>query len=134
MKNLSIFLKILLITIPLVVLILLSAIVMRKNMQDVLFKSESVYLDTLYEINNNLLAADRDFYQAQIAFTRYSRIAGAEAGEVDDFNENAQQTIDKVNAAIDLARGNELLFKKTLSDGEDFETISYEFVDSYNRW
>ena len=61
MKNLSIFLKILLITIPLVVLILLSAIVMRKNMQDVLFKSESVYLDTLYEINNNLLAADRDF-------------------------------------------------------------------------
>ncbi|MCR5255931.1 MAG: HAMP domain-containing protein [Acetatifactor sp.] len=134
MKNLSIFFKILLITIPLVVMILISAIVMRKNMQDVLFKSESVYLDTLYEVNNNLLAADRDFYQAQIAFTRYSQVSGAAASEVDDFNENAQQTIDKVNAATAIARGNELLFKKTVSDGENFETISYEFVDSFNRW
>ena len=50
-------------------------------------KAEEVYLDSLYEINNNLLAADRDFYQAQIAFTRYAKIANAEASEVDDYND-----------------------------------------------
>jgi methyl-accepting chemotaxis protein len=134
MKNLPIFVKILLITIPLEVLILVSAFLLRSNMTDVERKAEDVYLNSLYEINNNLLAADRDFYQAEIAFTRYAKIAGAEATEVDDFNENAQQTIDKVTTAAKLAEGNELLYKVTLSDGEDFEAIYNKFVAAYNEW
>ncbi len=134
MKNLPIFVKILLITIPLEVLILVSAFLLRSNMIDVERKAEDVYLNSLYEINNNLLAADRDFYQAEIAFTRYAKIAGTEATEMDDFNENAQQTIDKVTTAAKLAEGNELLYKVTLSDGEDFGAIYNKFVAAYNEW
>ena len=134
MKNLPIFVKILIITIPLEVLLLVSAILLRSNMNDVERKAEEVYLDSLYEINNNLLAADRDFYQAQIAFTRYAKITGAEASEVDDYNENAQQTIDKVTVAADLASNNFLIYHQTLSDGEDFETIYGKFVNAFNEW
>ena len=134
MKNLPIFVKILLITVPLEVLLLVSAIVLRSNMNDVERKAEEVYLNSLYEINNNLLAADRDFYQAQIAFTRYAKIANTEASEVDDYNENAQQTIDKVTKAADLASKNPLIYHQTLSDGEDFETIFNKFLNAYNEW
>ena len=134
MKNLPIFVKILIITIPLEVLLLVSAILLRSNMNDVERKAEEVYLDSLYEINNNLLAADRDFYKAQIAFTRYAKITGAEASEVDDYNENAQQTIDKVTVAADLASNNFLIYHQTLSDGEDFETIYGKFVNAFNEW
>ncbi|MCR4727133.1 MAG: methyl-accepting chemotaxis protein [Lachnospiraceae bacterium] len=134
MKNLKISLKIALITIPLEVLLLLSVLYMRFNMNDVLKSSKSLYFDTLYDVNNNLLAADRDFYQAQIAFTRYVKVPGSPATEIDDYNENAQQTIDKVTKASEIAKGNANLYNGITSDGLTFSQIYSKFVESYNSW
>ena len=114
MKNLKISVKILLITIPLEILLLLSVLYMRVNMLDVANQSKSLYFDTLYAVNNDLLAADRDFYQAQIAYTRYIMTGKEAKSEVDDYNENAQQTIDKTTRAAKVASGNADLYTKTL--------------------
>ncbi len=134
MKNLKISVKILLITIPLEIMLLLSVLYMRFNMLDVANQSKKLYFDTLYAVNNDLLAADRDFYQAQIAYTRYIMTGGEAKSEIDDFNENAQQTIDKTTRAAKVAEGNADLYTKTLSDGESFSQIFATFTDNFNKW
>ena len=103
MKNMKIAFKIAVITIPLEIIIILSLLFMSMNMDWVGEQSKKIYYDTLYEVNNHLLTADRDFYQAQLSFTKYIEVAGSEHSMVDEYNAYSAATLEEVNVAAEKA-------------------------------
>ena len=103
-------------------------------------ESETLFYDTLYQINTTLINADRDFYQAQLAATQYhERYSSADQAYLDeqksDFDENSKQAIDNVNAATNIAKGQEELFSELKAeDGATYETLFGEFEEAFNTW
>ncbi len=70
LNNLSIKLKLLVLTVPLIVCVIAAVIfagVQINNMEEV----THVYYDVLYNINSSLVNADRDFYQSLLGATQY---------------------------------------------------------------
>ena len=134
MKNMRIAFKIAIITIPLEIIIILSLLFMSMNMDWVGEQSKKIYYDTLYEVNNHLLTADRDFYQAQLSFTKYIEVAGSERSMVDEYNAYSAATLDEVNAAAEKAAADSSLYNGTLIEDTDFETAYNLFLEALEKW
>lgn len=134
MKNMKIAFKIAIITIPLEIIIILSLLFMSMNMDWVGEQSKKIYYDTLYEVNNHLLTADRDFYQAQLSFTKYIEVAGSERSMVDEYNAYSAATLDEVNAAAEKAAADSSLYNGTLVEDTDFETAYNLFLEALEKW
>lgn len=134
MKNMKIAFKIAIITIPLEIIIILSLLFMSMNMDWVGEQSKKIYYDTLYEVNNHLLTADRDFYQAQLSFTKYIEVAGSERSMVDEYNAYSAATLDEVNAAAEKAAADSSLYNGTLIEETDFETAYNLFIEALEKW
>ena len=134
MKNMKIAFKIAMITIPLEIIIILSLLFMSMNMDWVGEQSKKIYYDTLYEVNNHLLTADRDFYQAQLSFTKYIEVAGSEHSMVDEYNAYSAATLDEVNAAAEKAAADSSLYNGTLIEDTDFETAYNLFLEALEKW
>lgn len=103
--------------------------------------AKEIYYNQLYEINNKLLSADRDFYQAVLAEAElYHQRSSLRVKEVEslveEYDTNAQQTQDNVNAVEDIVKKDGYLYnsfqygdaKSTMSD------LIQEFRDSYEIW
>ena len=100
MKNLSIAVKLTIATVILAVVSVLILVFSTLNANDAITKSEKVYYQQLYTIDNLLVSADRDYYQALSAELEYlSRVskdgkeapdsAAAESGDADSGDANA---------------------------------------------
>lgn len=79
-------------------------------------KLEKALHDELYTASTLLINADRDFYQARIAEMEVynagvSFSADRKAAAIATFDENIQQTIDRVKQAADAVSGNDTLYK-----------------------
>lgn len=134
MKNMKIAFKIAMITIPLEIIIILSLLFMSMNMDWVGEQSKKIYYDTLYEVNNHLLTADRDFYQAQLSFTKYIEVAGSEHSMVDEYNAYSAATLEEVNVAAEKAAADSSLYNGTLVEDTDFETAYNLFLEALEKW
>ena len=134
MKNMKIAFKIAVITIPLEIIIILSLLFMSMNMDWVGEQSKKIYYDTLYEVNNHLLTADRDFYQAQLSFTKYIEVAGSEHSMVDEYNAYSAATLEEVNVAAEKAAADSSLYNGTLIEETDFETAYNLFIEALEKW
>lgn len=134
MKNMKIAFKIAVITIPLEIIIILSLLFMSMNMDWVGEQSKKIYYDTLYEVNNHLLTADRDFYQAQLSFTKYIEVAGSEHSMVDEYNAYSAATLEEVNVAAEKAAADSSLYNGTLIEDTDFETAYNLFLEALEKW
>ena len=134
MKNMKIAFKIAVITIPLEIIIILSLLFMSMNMDWVGEQSKKIYYDTLYEVNNHLLTADRDFYQAQLSFTKYIEVAGSEHSMVDEYNAYSAATLEEVNVAAEKAAADSSLYNGTLVEDTDFETAYNLFLEALEKW
>lgn len=134
MKNMKIAFKIAIITIPLEIIIILSLLFMSMNMNWVGEQSKKIYYDTLYEVNNHLLTADRDFYQAQLSFTKYIEVAGSEHSMVDEYNAYSAATLEEVNVASEKAAADSSLYNGTLVEDTDFETAYNLFLEALEKW
>ena len=75
LNNLSIKVKLLVLTIPLIVCIIASVIFASVQINNSLNEATKVYNDTLYFVNNELVNADRDYYQALLGATQYYELA-----------------------------------------------------------
>ena len=76
-SNLSIRAKIMLVTTPLTIALIIATVIAGVSVNKTKQEVEEMYLDTLYTVNNALLGSDRDFYQALIAATqRYDMVNG----------------------------------------------------------
>lgn len=128
------------VTVPLVVALIVSIIVLSSEMKQIEKTDEQIYYDMLYTISTDLINADRDLYQAVLAGTEY--IAYKEYvtpdqlnGYVSDYTSNAQQALDGVNKAVNLARGDDYLFNTLKSgDGQSFSALSNGFSSQFNSW
>ena len=108
MKKLSIKSKMLCMVLPLVLVMVVGIAIFTALVNYSKNQSKTVYLDQLYNANNSLVNADRDFYQAYVAIyqTLTLKIYEMEGTEqcMADCMENIQQTKDRVAAANEIAK------------------------------
>ncbi|MBR4513461.1 MAG: hypothetical protein IKO61_01040 [Lachnospiraceae bacterium] len=142
MKNVPIKVKMLIAIIPMFILTTLATLAMSFTMNTYFNKSEDLYFEKLYKINSSLINADRDFYQAFLASTQQSHLKDSETlsdvnaqKNVETYNENAQQVLDNVHAAVEIAKTNESLWTETKSeDGATFSSVYDDFEKNYAEW
>ena len=127
-------------TIPLIVALIASIVFNSTKMNTIMMQDEHVYYDMLYTISTDLINADRDLYQSMLAGTQYQAYHDyitpeQQAGYADDYNSNAKQALDGVNAAAALAQGDNTLWSEIKSgDGKNFADLSKDFASQYNTW
>lgn len=98
---------------------------------------ESLY-DEVYQSTQNLLNADRDFYQAQAALNEI--ISAGSQQEKDaaaaDFDENSKQVSDRVNEAnkIICSTGDKLSGYKHTDSGLSLDQLLTQFDNDYSTW
>ena len=147
LKNMSVRFKLLLLTVPLMVCIVIAVVFAALKINQTQDHVTELYYDTLYQVNSNLINADRDYYQSLIAATQYYEMNN---GFTDmpaqllppyliqkhkDYEENRQQVLDNVNAAVEIAKTNDSLYKETISEnGKSFEEAVDTFYKDMAAW
>lgn len=130
MKNLKIGFKLFFIVIPLEILLILSLVVLGINIRKAVNNSKAVYYDTLYNVNHNLLSADREIYRAQLSFTRYIETQSAEKAQMEEYYESVAACLEYAEKATEIASLDNSLYKETLAEGVDFEGTFTEFSEN----
>jgi methyl-accepting chemotaxis protein len=146
-NNLSMRAKIMLISTPLTLALIVSVIIMAVTVETTLTNTKNIYNDKLYNINNALVSADRDFYQALSAATmHYDMVNGFAtipeeardeilAGQLADFVKNKDQVLTNLDKAVQAASTEASLYRETKSEsGDTFEGLATQFKTSYNAW
>jgi methyl-accepting chemotaxis protein len=140
MKNISVKLKLLILTLPLIACIIALVIFAAMQIRSTEEKVSEVYYDTLYKSAELLINADRDLYQAdvnvvQILLAREYIPDDQFADMVADYEENVQQVYDRIHQADDIAKKvpslyNEVLQGSSASFGELMKSTENEL----NTW
>jgi len=147
MKNISVKMKLFMLTIPLVACIVAAVIFAAVQIDRTEDHVTELYYDTLYQVNSTLINADRDFYQSMLGATQYYDMVNGystvpeemydqlTAEKLDDFQTNRQQVLDNVNSAAEIAQTNEELYRglKTES-GSTFEDSVNAFKADFAKW
>ena len=147
LNNLSIKLKLLVLTVPLIVCVIVAVIFAGVQINSTEEEVTHVYYDMLYSVNSTLVNADRDFYQALLGATQYydiangyssmpeSIIAAKSAEKLADYTDNAKQVTEGINDVISLASQDELLFRGIQSEnGYTFEQAASIFAADLAEW
>ena len=108
---------------------------------------EELYFETLYEVSQYLINAYRDFYQSMIGAVFYYDMKNNPdqvSGNIDEllntkyseFEENYQQVVERVDAAIAIASANPDLYTGTTLSGDSntFSTYAAEFKRELTNW
>ena len=147
-KTISVRFTVVALGVVMLVLVLTSIIFFANKLSQNAKADEQLYFETLYEVSQNLINADRDFYQSMMGATQYFDIKGA-PGEIpeeeaaamlplklDDYESNYQQVIDRVNEAMTIASANPDLYSKATLDGETttFEQYGKLFLAEIKAW
>ncbi|MBR1853491.1 MAG: methyl-accepting chemotaxis protein [Lachnospiraceae bacterium] len=146
-NNMSIKIKLLLLTIPLIASIVIAVIFAGVEINSTEEKVTKVYYDTLYKVNSELTNADRDFYQAMLGATQYYDLVNGYGDmpadlmtqylpeKLDDYTTNKQQVLDNVDAAVEIAKTNEELYRNLKAeDGSSFEDAVAAFKKDFAEW
>lgn len=146
-NNMSIKIKLLLLTIPLIACIVIAVIFAAVEINGTEEKVTEVYYDTLYKVNSELTNADRDFYQAMLGATQYYDLINGYGDmpenlmaqylpeKLSDYTTNKQQVLDNVDAAVEIARTNEELYRNLKAeDGSSFEDAVAAFKKDFAEW
>lgn len=144
MKNMSITLKLLLISIPSLIALIAISIVFIFELDSVNNNTQTALYDQLFLPTAALLNADRDFYQAYIAEDELL-ILRAKSGTIpadkkeslsNDFNENAQQVQTRLeNAYAQIADSSNLYegFQHPTT-GLTLKQLQEQFTENYVSW
>lgn len=143
MKNLRISGKLLAMVLPLVFLIVGILVVGIGLITNATARSKSLFYDQLYQANSTLINADRDFYQAYLSMMkvlamRGSAAEGDNAERIADYNENIEQTKERVEAVDVIATEYPDLYAYSLngmtlkSEYAEFQTNMALLENTYN--
>ncbi len=109
-------------------------------------EDEELYYEHLYDISQNLINADRDFYQSMIGAIQYHDLTAAPSdvppemlkeltdGYLADYNDNKQQVLDRVEAAYTVAKGESSLLTGTLVEDKTFEQHYKDSIENFKAW
>ena len=147
LKNLSVRIKLLILTVPFAVALIVSCVVMGIELNSTEDEVAGIFYDILYTANNSLVSADRDYYQAVYAATQYYDLSHgySDAPEasipeylktnLEDYEKNCTQVLANIEAAMEAAKKNEVLFNQLKSEsGHTFAAAEEEFINDFNKW
>ena len=145
-SNMTFMVALQLLVFPAVICLIISLIMMGKEMNGTYNEAESLFYGTLYQANSKLVNADRDLYQAMNAAQQYISISqsdgalppevmeGLYAARVATWDENLGQTVERVEGAVAIAKTQDSLYTGTVVDGKTFKDYYEEFQDEYSAW
>ncbi len=137
-NNWSLSAKVLLPVVVLMVALIVFSILALRNLDTMEKKIVSSLYDNSYKIDYLILNADRDFYQALLAQTKLLTLQneGDIQKQVGDYNENAKQVYDRVQAARAIMEQNADVFKayKDQETGKSTFELFDSFNQDYNAW
>ena len=125
---------------PAVIMLIILIVMLGKEMKSTYNEAESLYYDTLYQVNSDLVNADRDLYQALVAAINYYDLKNMPeyqsllADQLSNYDENSQQAIDKVRAALEVAKNNDLLYSGTSLNGKTLQQLESQFETDFAAW
>ncbi|MBR5376935.1 MAG: hypothetical protein IK139_06605, partial [Lachnospiraceae bacterium] len=144
--NLSFMIALQMLVLPAIICLVVSIFIIGNEMNSTYNDAEGLYYDTLYQINNKLVNADRDFYQAMLAAQQYMSVAMSDGSlpqeEMDRlfkertevYNENLEQTLERVNGSNEIAATIPYLYTGIQIDGKTYKDYSEEFQSKYDQW
>ena len=124
MKNISVKLKLLILTVPLILCIIILVIFAGSEIRSTSEKVSEVYYDTLFKTSNPLTNADRDLYQAyvpvvEILLAREYITEDQLASLMADYDENVAQVEERIQAADEIASKVPSLYNDVLAGSSD---------------
>ncbi len=140
MKNISVKLKLLILTIPLIVCIIILVIFAGVEIRSTADRVSEVYYDTLYKCASTLINADRDLYQADVDAVKIllakQHFGDAEIEEmIGDFKDNAQQVYDELREADAIAKEVPSLYNHTAEgSSETFGALMQRTEKELDTW
>ena len=120
--NMSFMMALQLFVLPMVICLIIASVLLGYEMDVTYNNAESLYYETLYQINTKLVNGDRDFYQAMVAAQQYISVSQSDgnlppevmdalyAARLATYEENLGQFIERVNGASDIAKQNPKLY------------------------
>ncbi len=140
MKNAKISLKFTLLVVPLLLLSILAVAMFAIQSRSIFKSSKTTFYDEILVSTSSILNADRDFYQA--AYSEQKLYISTELTEEDrsallnDFDENVQQTYDRVTAAIDNVKADTALYStyKHSTEGVTLKELYESFSANFELW
>ena len=144
--NLSFMVALQMLVLPAVICLIVSIFMLGREMNSTYSDAEKLYFDKLYQINSNLVNADRDFYQAMNAAQQYMSIAQSDGSLPEDvmnqlyaarsasFDENLAQTLERISKANEIAQTDSYLYTGISIDGKTYKDFSEEFTTNYEAW
>ena len=115
-KNLSVKVKLLLATVPLMILCIVLAVISGTMQKNVYKESKEAYFNELAQINKTLVTADRDLYQAEVGLEQaYLKAYTGTVDDdykkaLDDYDENLQQVYDGADTLSSLFAQDDYLY------------------------
>ncbi|MBR5115437.1 MAG: methyl-accepting chemotaxis protein, partial [Lachnospiraceae bacterium] len=140
MKNISVKLKLLILTVPLILCIIILVIFAGREIQTTSDKVSEVYYDTLFQTSSLLINADRDLYQAyvpvvEIMLARDYIPDSAFQDLVKDYDENCQQVYDRMAKADAIASQVPSLYNEALAGTSDsFSSLMKKTKAEMDTW
>ena len=140
MKNLSVKIKLLILSVPLIACIIVLVVFAGTEIKSTEDEVSGVYYDTLFKTSSLLINADRDLYQADVAAVevilsrdyltdeRYKQLQ-------DDFDENVQQVYDRIKQADDITKEVPSLYNEALAgSGDSFSSLMRKTESALDTW
>ena len=145
-SNMTFMVALQLLVLPAVICLVISLVMMGKEMNGAYNEAESLFYDNLYQVNGQLLNADRDLYQAMNAAQQYISISQSDGALPPDvmealyairlasWEENLNQTMERVDGAAAIAKTDDTLYTGTLLDGKSYKEYYEEFETLFDHW
>ncbi len=131
----------LLLVLPLIGALVVSIVFFSGRMRRIEEEDKALYMDRLYTVSTTLINADRDFYQSMLAATEYTIYSVKQYDKdaldtmLDDYESNAEQTIEKMRAAAAVAQSSNSLYTGIKGEsGATFQELEQKFESSYDNW
>ena len=145
--NISLQTAMIMLVTPAFITLIISLLILSAKIDSTYSEAQDIYYNNLYNISSKLINADRDFYQAMIAVTEYHdnaysyevlnnpEIRERLNSKLDDYEENRQQVIDRVNQSAEIAKADETIWTGTrLDDGSTFSSLYSKFTSEMPSW
>lgn len=139
-SNIKMRKKFYLIIVPFMFLVICCILFSSIRQNQIMNESEAFFYDELYKVNNELVNADRDFYQANLAETIYYYHADKltddeKKTQLADYDENQQQVADRLDNVTGIVSKDAELYNSFTTDGSaTFSEMVSGFEKSFSSW
>lgn len=139
--NLKVTKKLFLLYIPSLIVLLLMLLIYVYDTNGISEKTKQAYYNETYRSTSLILNADRDFYQAAVS-EKELFLSGKQIDEslkeklIQDYDENVQQTMDRVKEAVENLKENEELYNQYVhkEQNKTIKSLYDDFLSNMQSW